>query len=170
MQRFCDELQHVHNLTTTQTGKYQRLLDLLAQLACQVALAMGPTYEDVQEDLKTFLAALRGVHQVCSSYPSYRIEGSCAPALIFLARDEPNLFPKPFARAMVRQIEGSRLLALAQGVANLDLNGVNMNLLGTSWDRLDAPSRGVIERLIEPKPFANILNIYQRDVWGTGGA
>jgi hypothetical protein len=46
-----------------------------------------------------------------------------------------------------------------------------MNMLKTSWSlRLDARSRGVIERLIEPEPFAKILDIYERDVRGTGGA
>jgi hypothetical protein len=167
MQRFCDELQDVHNLTTTQTGKHQRLLDLLAQLACQVALAMEPEpREHVPEDLKTFLVALRGVHQVCSPYSSSRISGSCATALVFVARDTPDLFPKPFARAIVRQIEGSHLLAVAQDVGGLDLEGVDMDDLGWSWEYMNPRSRGVIERLIEPEPFAKILHVYESDVRG----
>jgi hypothetical protein len=170
MQRFCDELQDVKNLTATQTGKYQRLLDLLAQLACQVALAMEPEpREHVPDDLKSFLVALRRIHQVCPPYPSNRISGSCATALVFVARsDEPDLFPKPFARAMVRQIESSHLLAVAQDVAGLDLDGVDMDRLGASWDDLDARSRGVIERLIEPEPFKKILVVYEGDVRGRG--
>jgi hypothetical protein len=173
MQRFCNELQDVHDLTVTQTRKYQRLLDFLAQLVCQVALAMEPKpCEHVPEDLKSFLVALQGVHKIWPPYPSYRIEGSCTTALVFVARHEPDLFPKPFARAMVRHIEGSRLLAVAQAyVTGLDLDGVDMNMLGTSWShRLDARSRGVIERLIEPQPFAKILDIYEHDVRGAGGA
>jgi hypothetical protein len=169
MQDLCDELQDVRNLTTTQTGKYQWLLDLLAQLVCQVALAMEPApREHVPEDLKGFLVALRRVHQVCPPYPSYRISASCATSLVIVARDEPDLFPKPFARAMVRQIEGRHLSAVAEEVTGLDLDGVDMYRLGTSWDDLDARSRGVIERLIEPEPFKKILVVYEGDVRGRG--
>jgi hypothetical protein len=163
MQDFCEELQHVQNMSTTQTGKYQQLLDVLAQLACQVALAMEPEpYKHVPKDLKSFLVALRGVHKICSPYQSQYIWGSCATALVCLARsDEPDLFPKSFARAMVRQIEGSHLLAVAQDVAGLDLEGVDMSRLWKKWGELDDSSRGVIERLIEPKPFAKILDAYE---------
>jgi hypothetical protein len=169
MQRFCDDLQDVRNLTTTQTGKYQWLLDLLAQLACQVALAMEPKpCEHVPEDLKSFLVALRGVHQVCLPYPSSRISGSCATALVFVARHEPDLFPKPLARALVRQSEGGHLLAMAQDIWGLDLEGVDMDDLGSSWEYMDTRSRGVIERLIEPEPFAKILDAYEGDVRGGG--
>jgi hypothetical protein len=171
MERFCDDLQDVRNLTTTQTGKYKQLLDFLAQLACQVALGMEPKpCEHVPEDLKSFLAALQGVHKIWSAqspYPSSRIEGSCATALVVVAKDAPHLFPKPFARTMVRQIEGSHLLAVAQDVTGLNVVGEDMNRLSESWDELDDRSRSVIERLIEPEHFARVLDVYKKKVLGS---
>jgi hypothetical protein len=114
----------------------------------------------VPENLKSFLQALDRAYLSSSSHPhaSGRIVSSCANALIFVARHEPGLFPKPFARAIILQMDCRRLLNLAQHIGGLDLRGIRMEPLEGRWQRLDADSHAFVERLIEPSTFSQILD------------
>jgi hypothetical protein len=115
----------------------------------------------VPENLKSLLRTLQHMYNSCPPHPSsFGIVRSCATALIFVARHEPELFPKPLARTMVRRIKGRHLLHLVQDVEGLDLGGVDVNRLSSRWESLDARSLGAMERLIEPRPFARILDAY----------
>jgi hypothetical protein len=109
------------------------------------------------------LRALQRVHTRCppSSSSWIRRTQSCRTALIFIARHEPDLFPKPLARAIVQATSSPRVLEVAQGVDGLDLEGADMYHLGVKWESLDARSRAVIEHLIEPGLIDRILEAYE---------
>jgi hypothetical protein len=156
LQQLCSPLRDIPK--TTRSGKYRQLLDILTQLACQAALAVEPEPSDhVPENLRNLLTALKSVYDSSPPYPASHIVRSCSSALISVARKETDLFPKPLARAMVRQIDPQRLLDAVKDVDGLDLKGVNVH---SKWDRLDARSIAAIETLISPGPFAPILNAY----------
>jgi hypothetical protein len=159
VRNLCSQLNDIPK--TTQTGKYRQLLDILTQLACQAALATVPEpWVHVPDNLKNLLRALQPVYDHSPPNPSSVIARSCMPAMILVAGKEPDLFPKPLARALVRQVELGRLKGVVQGVPGLDLAGVDVDRLKSKWETLDDRRLAAIERLIEPEPFVRILKAY----------
>jgi hypothetical protein len=144
------------------------------QLVCQATLPLEPDPSTrVPEDLRNLLAALKHIYNISPTYPEALIARSCAPALISVARNEMDLFPKPLARAMVRQIDPERLLDAVKDVEGLDLTDVNIEyLLKSRWDSLDSRSLRAMEDLIRPEPFTQILQAYKDSlfsIWNVSG-
>jgi hypothetical protein len=144
-----------------------QLLDILAQLACQAAFgsANGP-FEDVPENLKGLLTVLQHLHTSCPGYRSSKIAHNCVRQLIFVARQEPGIFPNPLARAIVRQIEPDRLLDVLRNTRGLDLTGVDVEHIGSSGflQSSQAPSQRTltaVDRLIQPDLFVLLLDAYE---------
>jgi hypothetical protein len=169
VQDLCSQLRDIPK--TTRTGKYRQLLDILTQLACQAALATVPEpWVHVPKNLKNLLRALQPVYTESPTYPAFNIARNCMSAMIFVAGKETDLFPKPLARALVRQVELGRLKGVVQGVPDLDLEGVDVDRLKSRWETLDDRSLAAIERLIEPEPFARILKTYVDPSFDTDNA
>jgi hypothetical protein len=161
MQEFCIELREI---SRDQIGKYRQLLDILVQLACQAALPIEPNPSArVPEGLRNLLTALKPVYDNSPQYPASHIARSCSSALISVARKETDLFPKPLARAIVRQIDPQCLSDAVKDVEGLDLTGVNVH---SRLDSLDARSLAAIEILISPGPFTRILQAYKTSLDG----
>jgi hypothetical protein len=157
------------------TPGHRWLIDVLAQFACHVALpttAKEP-HERVPEDLQDLMRTLQDVYAGDPSRQSYRIAKSCAPALIFVARHEPDLFPKPFARGIVHELKPVRLWNIACDVDGLDVEGIEgaritNDIFGHGkqylWDSLDARASNATELLIAPHTFCQILDAYEEQV------
>jgi hypothetical protein len=146
-------------------GHWQ-LLDILAQLACQAALGSAEApYENVPDDLKGLLTVLEDLHASCSGYQSFGIAPSCARQLIFVARKEPSIFPKPLARAMVRQIEPRLLLKALRSTATaeaLDLSGVDVkHIESREFCQSSRRTMAAVEWLIQPRLFPRVLDAYE---------
>jgi hypothetical protein len=169
----------------TITQGHRRLLNILGQLACLVAMATTEEpHERVPEDLKDLMRILQHLE---ASAPLYEPRGNlyssgenldgCAPALIFVARHEPNLFPKTFAREIVHEkLECLRLWTIACDVDGLDTEGIDMDLVadveGGRWylwhlwhlyslhDRMP----NATELLIAPPVFGRILDAYEEQI------
>jgi hypothetical protein len=109
------------------TDGHHYLLDALVQLACHVAMATTKEpHGHVPDDLQDIMCALQHVDARDPLRQSSRIVYSCAPALIFVARHKPDLFPKPFARAIVHELKPVRLWNIACGVHGLDVEGIDV--------------------------------------------
>jgi hypothetical protein len=163
VKEFCDKL-NTDTSIQTHTSKFRSLLAILTQLACQAAMANErQPWANVPDDLTGLLRALERVYEGCSTEldTSFGIVHGCETTLIFVARNEPDFFPKPLARAMVRRMDsGCFDLDAARHVEGLDLRDADMANWMTIRTSLDAYSCAVIERLIEPGPFSRILDVF----------
>jgi hypothetical protein len=158
----------------TITPGHRDLLDVLVQLACHVAMAATKEpHERVPEDLKHLMRAIQHVDASDPSHKhsSHRIAGSYVPALIFVARHEPDLFPKAFARAIVHKLKAVQLWNIACDVVGLDIEGIDVARitdLGDHegrrflWNYLNDRTPDAMELLIAPQVFSRILNVYER--------
>jgi hypothetical protein len=156
------------------TKGYRLLLDFLVQVACQVALAITEEpHELVPEDLKNVLLALQqgSDDTYVGLYQSFFLMQRCAPAFIFIARHEPDLLPKPFARAIVHQLNPVQLWNIVCGVDGLDVEGIDVARITNDssgrdylWESLNARTPNATELLIAPRPFGQILDSYERQV------
>jgi hypothetical protein len=121
-------------------------------------------HEVVPEDLKKVLLALP---QEDARYSSMLVV-RCVPALIFVARHEPDLFPKRFARAIVYGLEPVQLWTIACNVDGLDVEGIDVARITNDcsgrdymWESLDARTRNATDVFIAPQVFSMILNAYE---------
>jgi hypothetical protein len=148
------------------------LVDVLAQFACQVAMAItDEPHERVPEDLKDLMRALELLDASDPLYMSSWTVDSCASALIFVARHEPDLFPKPFARAIVHKLEASQLWNVVRDFDGLEVEGIVTTYLTNYhygrihlWNRLNACAPNATELLIAAQPFGRILDAYEEEV------
>jgi hypothetical protein len=150
------------------------LLDLLVQIACHVAMATtNEPRERIPEDLKDMMHVLQHVDASDPLRQSHDIVESCVPALIFVARHEPGLFPKPFARAIVHDLEPAKLWNVACGVDGLDVEGIDVTRITDDdfspdyeylWDSLNTRTPHATELLIAPHTFSQILDAYEEQV------
>jgi hypothetical protein len=155
----------------TTTPGHRKLLNILAQLACPVAMATTKEpHERVPEDLKTLMRALQQVDWDDSTDMSPRCLDFIVwtPALKFVAKHEPDLFPKTIARTMVyrlgRSFRDVRLWNIACTVDGLDLIGTYEPASDhDSYLRRQMFYRTphVIELLIAPRPFGQILDAFE---------
>jgi hypothetical protein len=161
---------------TTITQGHRDLLDILAKLACQVAWATTKDlHECVPEDLKDIMRTLQHVDasDPFKLYKSLSNIVSCAPGLIFVANHEPDLFPKPFARAIVHYLKPVQLWSIASDVDGLDIEGIDVARITNDffspdreylWKSLDARTPHATELLILPQTFGRILDAYEEQV------
>jgi hypothetical protein len=147
-------------------------------LACRVAMATtNEPYGRVPKDLEDIMRAVQhhDVGHPSIRWPRYQsFSGTvrfCAPALISLARHEPNLFPKHFARAMVHELAALELWNIACGVDGLDVEGIDVASIANThsgrhalWGRLNYRTPGAAELLIAPHTFSRILDAYEKQV------
>jgi hypothetical protein len=152
----------------TITQGHRQLLDVLAQIACQVAMAATKEpHEHVPKDLQSLMRALQHMNASDPLRQSLWIVNSCAPALIFVARHEPDLFPKPFARAIVHELKPVRLWNIACGDDGLDVEGIDVARITNfgdhtyMWESLEARTPNTMELLIVPQVFRRILDAYE---------
>jgi hypothetical protein len=153
---------------------HRDLLDVLVQLACHVAIATPKEpHGDVPENLQNLMRALQHVDAGDPSHQSYKIAKSCAPALIFVARHTPDLFPKPFARAIVHELRPVELWNVACDVEGLIIEGIDVVRIpdydiwpdrGYLWQSLNARTPHATELLIAPHTFSRILDAYEEQV------
>jgi hypothetical protein len=156
------------------TDGHQDLLDVLVQLACHIAMATTKEpHGHVPDDLQDIMRALQHLN---ASDPlrvlnRYRIVERCVPALIFVARHEPDLFPKPFAQGMVHRLEPVRLWNIACGVDGLDVEGIDVARITNEydgeiymWESLEARTPNTTELLIAPQTFSRILDAYEEQL------
>jgi hypothetical protein len=159
----------------TITRGHQRLLDVLVQLACRVAMVTtNDPHERVPEDLKDIMRALQRAGAGDLSHRRSRIVDRCHRALIFVASREPDLFPKPFARAIVHELKSVQLWNIAcdvvglSGVEGIDVARISDDYFGQGhryvWDCLNAHAPDATERFIEPVVFNRILRAYEEQV------
>jgi hypothetical protein len=165
----CDGLSA---LRTISPG-HRNLLDVLVQLACEVAMATTKEPDErISEDLQ-LQELMRATQHVDASDPlrqSRRFTKSCPAALIFVARHEPDLFPKPFARAIAHSLNPVQLWNVACGVDGLDVKDIDVERITMGdrnylWESLDARTpNGVMELLIAPQVFSRILDEFEEKV------
>jgi hypothetical protein len=161
------------------TDGHQYLLDVLVQLACHVAMATTKEpHGHVPDDLQDIMRALQHLN---ASDPlrvldRYRIVESCVPALIFVARHEPDLFPKPFARGMVHRLEPVRLWNIACDVDVIDIEGIDVTRITNDdagwydiWNSLNTRTPNATELLLAPHTFSRILAAYEEQIKQTTG-
>jgi hypothetical protein len=158
----------------TITEGHRSLLNVIVQLACHAAMATTKERnERVPEDLKDLMRALQHVHATSVSlHDPVGIIDSCAPALIFLARHEPDLFPKTFARSIVHvQLESLRLWNIACGVDGLNVEGIEIDPIADAqfgrlylWNNLCDRTPNATELLIAPPIFDRILDAYEERI------
>jgi hypothetical protein len=151
------------------------LLDTLVQYACQASiLTTTESHEHVPADLKNLLLCLQQVERK-GNHPlalrrSCGIVKSCAPALISVARHEPDLFPQPLARAIVHDLNHLRLWYIACDIEGLDVECIDMRHINSHndgsylWRRLDFCAPNATELFIAPQVFSRILNSYEEQV------
>jgi hypothetical protein len=129
-------------------------------------------HERAPDDVKDLMRTL--LHMDASDplrQSSWFVE-RCVPALIFIARHEPDLFPKPFARRIVHELKPVRLWNIVCDVDGLDVEGIdvaritNVNFGGHTymWESLDARTPNATELLIAPQTFSRILDAYEEQV------
>jgi hypothetical protein len=154
----------------TFTEGHRLLLDVLVQLACLAAMAtMNEPHERVPDNLKDLMHALRLVNTSNKFHRSHEILDVCGPALIFVARREPDLFPKPFARTIAHGLEPAKLWHIAREVDELDIEGIDVTRINCVdqdylWESLNARTPNATELLIAPHTFSRILDIYEGKV------
>jgi hypothetical protein len=172
--------------THTITQEHLHLLDVLAMLACRVAITItDEPHGHIPQDLEDIMRAVQHHDIVDLSNPLYQsFSGTvraCAPALIFVARYEPDLFPNHFARAMVYQLAPLELWNIACGVDGINVEGISVaHIPGADsgqhslWESLNFSNswggRAPIEVLIAPPVFSRILNAYEKQVEQEGPA
>jgi hypothetical protein len=163
----------------TITEWHQHLLDVLAMLACRVVIATtNQLHRCVPKDFEDIMRAVQRVDLLgVSLYWPFWTERFCAPALISVARDEPDLFPKRFARAIVYKLELLELWNIACGVDGLDVEGINLARIDDDdfnqiyfWECLNTRTPDAIELLIAPPTFSQILDAYEKQVEQEGRA
>jgi hypothetical protein len=179
--KFIEKAKVICNgLSTMPTIGHQHrlLLDSLAQLACHVSMATtaNQPHERIPEDLKDIMRALQHVDALNkpSHFPYLGIGDSCALALIFVARREPDLFPKGLARAIMHsKIDKLRLWNVACDVAGLDVEGIDVARIPDGppgrchlWNSLEARTPNATELLLAPLPFGRILDAYEEQIEG----
>jgi hypothetical protein len=154
------------------TRPHRLLQDILVQYACFVAMATTTEpHGCVPEDLKDIMRASQLVDASDPwDKPQWTVD-SCALGLIFVARREPDLFPKRFARDIVHRLEPSQLWKVACDVVGLDVEGIDVaritnDYLGkvSLWESLHARTPNATEILIAPQPFVRILDAYEEQV------
>jgi hypothetical protein len=103
--------------------------------------------------------------------PSSRAVRVCAPALILVARHDPDRFPKRFARVIVHRLAPLELWNIACGVEGLDVEGIDVARITNDdsgqdylWESLDTCTPDVVELLIAPHTFSLILDAYEKQV------
>jgi hypothetical protein len=139
-------------------------------------------HERVPEDLQEIMRALQDVNANRPSRQSDQIVRSCAPALIFVARHEPDLFPKPFARAIAHALNPVRLWNVACGIDGLNVQGIdvtriiddnflweNLNIIDHDsesylWESLNARTPNATDLFIAPQVFILILDAYEEQL------
>jgi hypothetical protein len=160
--------------TTLITGGHRSLLDVLVQLACYVAMAdTKEPHGHVPDDLQDIMRALQRVNDSDPLRQSKWIVESCASALIFIARHEPDLFPKPVARAIVYALDPVKLWNIASGDDRLDVQGIDVERIAHDFfghskryllEHLNACTPNAMELLIAPQTFGQILDAYEEQV------
>jgi hypothetical protein len=125
-------------------------------------------HEHVPEDLKNVLRALQHMDASDLSHRRSYIVNSCASGLVFAARHEPDLFPKPFARAIVHKLEPITLWNIACDVDGLDVEGINVERITNDrhgwyylWERMDARTPNAANLFIASQVFSRILDAYE---------
>jgi hypothetical protein len=155
-------------MNTMKARDSRSLLDVLVQFACQVAVATTKEpHERVPENLKDLLRALEQVDAKDLSYMPSSFVHSCTSALIFVARHEPDLFPKPFVRTIVHALEPLQLWNIACDVDGLDVEGIDVTRINDPlylWSSLALDTNNAMELLIAPMPFTRILDAYEEQV------
>jgi hypothetical protein len=166
----------------TITQEHHHLLNVLAMLACRVAISItDELHGHIPQDLEDIMRAVQH-HDVGD--PSNLLYQSfsgtvrfCAAALIFVARHEPDLFPKHFACAMVYELIPLGLWNIACGVEGLDIEGIDVARIADAdsgrhylWESLNTRTPAVIELLIAPRTFSQILDAYEKQVEQDGPA
>jgi hypothetical protein len=101
------------------------------QLACRVATATSKEpHGRLPKDLEDIMRDVQHHNVDDPSNPLYQSSSRtvrfCAPALISVARHQPDLFPKSFARAMVHKLAPLELWNIACGVDGLDVEGIDV--------------------------------------------
>jgi hypothetical protein len=132
---------------------------------------MATTTEPHKRVPETLRDLMRTLQYMDASNPlrqSSNIQKSCAPALIFVARREPDRFPKAFARAIVHELKSVRLWNIACDVDGLDVKGIDVARITNDhsgedylWKILDARTPNATDRFIEPHVFGRILDAYE---------
>jgi hypothetical protein len=150
------------------TPGHRNLLDVLAQFACCVAMA---TTKEPHEDLKDVLRTLQHMDASDLSHRRSYISNSCASGLVFAARYEQDLFPKPFARAIVHKLEPLQLWNIACDVDGLDVEGIEVACITNDrdgrcdlWERLGARTSNATDLFIAPQVFTRVLEAYEEQV------
>jgi hypothetical protein len=158
----------------TITRGHRSLLDALVQLACCVAMpTTNEQHERAPDDVKDLMRTLLHIDASDPLRQSSWFVERCVPALIFIARHEPDLFPKPFARRIVHDLNPVQLWNIACDVGGLDVEGIDLayitdDIFGHGeqylWDSLDARAPNATELLIAPQTFSRILDAYEEQV------
>jgi hypothetical protein len=142
-------------------------------LACSVAVATTKKpHGCVPKDLEDIMRVIQHHDVGASNGPLYSPSWEfCAPALIFLSRHEPDLFPKRFARAIVRTLKPLELWNIACGVDGLDIEGMDVARIADAdsgrhylWESLNTRTPDTIELLIAPHTFSRIIDAYEKQV------
>jgi hypothetical protein len=160
--------------TQTATWEHCKLLEILMQYACNAAtLTTTEPHKHVPEDLKEILLTLK---QVDAGYPlrqsDLMADKVYTPALMSVARHEPDLFPKTLARTIVHtQLEPLRLWSVAcdvigMNVEGIDVTRINNNYLGREylWDSLITCTPNALKLLITPQAFSRILDAFEEQL------
>jgi hypothetical protein len=130
-------------------------------------------HDCIPDDLQDIMRALQHVDASDPLRQSKWIVESCASALIFVARHEPDLFPKPFARAIVRKLAPLKLWNVVCDVDGLSIEGIDVARIpdydfspddGYLWQSLNARTPRVTELLIAPQTLSRILDAYKEQV------
>jgi hypothetical protein len=151
-------------------------------LACHVAIATtNEPHGRVPKDLEDIMRAVQHHDASAPSNLLYKSSSRtvrfCAPALISVARHQPDLFPKRFARAIVHKLAPLELWNIACGVDGLDVEGIDVARIVDDhsgqdylWEGLNTRTPDAIELLIAPHTFSLILDAYEKQVEQDGPA
>jgi hypothetical protein len=145
-------------------------------LACSVAVATTKEpHGRVPKDLEDIMRAVQH-HDVGAPInllykPYSRAVQFCAPALIFVARHDPDLFPKRFACAILEKLAPLELWNIACAVDGLEVEGIDVARIANDdsgrhylWESLNTRTPDAIELLIAPHTFSRILDAYEKQV------
>jgi hypothetical protein len=145
-------------------------------LACRVAIATtNEPHGRVPKDLEDIMRAVQHHDFSAPSNLLYKSSSRtvrfCAPALISVARHQPDLFPKRFARAIVHNLEPLELWNIACGVDGLNVEDINVVPIVDDdsgrqylWESLNTRTPDAMELLIAPHTFSRILDAYEKQV------